>query len=74
VNVSKLANDLATLRARKPITFQQWLDTAGNEDRELVLAFIRDDTIELNGLVTTLRENGVPITRETITKYRRENQ
>jgi len=66
-----LADELNALRTRKPVTFDHWLAAATEDDRATVLAYLTDHTVPLNGLVETLRGNGVPMTRETVMKYRK---
>lgn len=65
-----LATELAALRQSKPRTFEQWLETASYEDRDMVMDAIGDHTIPANRLAVTLANNNVPITRETVLKYR----
>lgn len=65
-----LANDLDTLRATRPRTFEQWCEVADPEDRETVIEAINDLTLPANSLSTILRKNGIPITRETIVSIR----
>jgi hypothetical protein len=65
-----LANELQTLRASKPRTFDQWLDIAEPEERDMVLEAIQDRELRSNALAVVLRRNGVPITRERIIEMR----
>lgn len=64
-----LIEDLAELR--KPRTFDRWLATANEPDRDAVLEAIRDHSIPENALATLLRDKyGIPVTRETIVRRR----
>jgi hypothetical protein len=65
-----LANELQELRAAKPRTFDQWLEIAEPEERDMVLEAINDRTLQPNPLSTVLRKNGIPITRERIIEMR----
>lgn len=65
-----LADVLKELDTARPATFDQWLKIASDEDRNVVLEYIGNPMIPLDSLVKTLRANGVPITRETVEKYR----
>ena len=65
-----LADELKSL-PRKPSTFDQWLETATDNDRALVLEYLRNPNIQIQGLVDTLRSNGVPISKETVSRIRR---
>lgn len=66
-----LADELNALRARKPVTFKHWLEAANEEDRAIVLKYLTDPTVPLNGLVEVCRDAGIPITRETVMKHRK---
>ena len=65
-----LADDLTALRNIRPRTFKQWLEWADPADVKLVLAALSDTSITPNSLAATLTKNGIPITRDTIEKYR----
>jgi hypothetical protein len=65
-----LSTDLAALRDAKPRTFDQWLETAEEDDKTIVLEAINDVTLPANALAVTLAKNGIPVTRPTIVKIR----
>jgi len=69
-----LKDDLAALEAAKPRNFKDWLLTADEEDRELVLSYISKGTIAPNALAVTLTAAGIPITRETIVRLRDDSR
>lgn len=64
-----LKADLEALATTKPRNFDQWLEWADPEDVELVMNAIHSNTPP-NRLSIALRNNEVPISRETIVKLR----
>lgn len=70
MGLESLRADLEEARRAKPVTFAQWLDVTDTETVELVMSYIRDETIMVDALVSKLRRNDVPITRETIMRER----
>lgn len=69
LDIDNLRADLEEVRSAKR-TFDTWLTTADTETRELVMSYIRDVSIAPNPLMVKLRKYDIPITPETIKKYR----
>ena len=61
-----LADELAALKDSKPRTFEEWLRTATEDDKQVALKAIRDVSIRANALCLVLRKNGIPITANRI--------
>lgn len=68
--LQSLRADLEEARRQKPATFAAWLETADPETRGLVMEYILDTSVMVDPLVAKLRKNDIPITRETVEKYR----
>lgn len=70
--ITELEADLRSI-TKKPATFAAWLNTANEDDVNVVLSFVRDADVPADPLTRRLRAHGIPITQETIKSYREGN-
>ena len=70
MGLDDLRADLEEARRQKPATFAAWLETADPVTVGLVMEYITDTGVMIDPLVAKLRKNDIPITRETVEKYR----
>lgn len=72
--LENLAGELAALRNTRPRNFKDWLAYADPETVSMVMESVMDPRIPANKLAVTLTKNDIPVTRETIGKYRESAQ
>jgi len=65
-----LKSDLQALPKRTPRTFKDWLAVADPEEAAIAIEAISNTNHDIDPLLTIFRNNGIPITQQTIKAYR----
>lgn len=53
-------------------TVEVWLDTLSDEDRKLVIQYLKDTSISSLALIGALKEEGAPFGKDSLIAYRKE--